>query len=835
MKAHTYFNYCLQIFILVLFLGFAIDSFAQETYKRGVGITPQKRLEWYWQSRLDANGETVNAMALNQKALKVAQKMTMPADGGERGFSGNWTFAGPATLLPNYYSGIGRVNRIAFHPTDTAIIYAATAGGGLWMTPNHGTVWYPLSDHISVNNLQGIVVNAIDPDILYILTGDGETSGKGNLDFQKSSVGVLKSVDAGMTWSTTGLSWGEQEQVSGWDLITSPDDPELLIVCSSEGLFVSTSGGDEWEKTYTRGIYTACFKPDDPNILYAAGSEYLYFSTDAGGTWEDSIQVPLFEGNKGRMRLAISADNPDLIYVIAGPGSDTFATFRGLFVYDVQNDTLIQVSNSPNLTVLDETGEGDQSWYDLALVADPEEANRIMMGAVHMHRSIDGGMTWFEIPKNGSNTYHDDVHFLIVHPITGSLYAGTDGGIYYSPDFGDHWTYISEFMSVTQYYRIAVSQQDPYITIGGMQDNGTNMKTANHTEFTKIYNKDGMDCAIHPLDDDLMIYSSQDGEFAISFNGGTSEDSLINVKSLPGVKSSWVTPVAWDPNNADKIWVGYRPIYYSTDMGQTFNPIADTIGGRMIMHVGTNNSNRIYASDVYQVNGNNSVRLWSSDDGGEYWYPCHDAYTFPDSNLLITGLTTNPDNSAQVWISVGGWNADQKVYRSLDGGVTWSNMTGNLPNTPVNAIIYHDTDGSPGDAVYIGTDIGVFYRNNDLGNWKFFSNSLPRVEVSDLEISYVAGKLRIGTYGRGIWQSDLFSGCQGQLSLNEFNQFTGFSYEFQANQQIQAQGVIIDGEGSEVRYRAGNLILLKQDFRALTSKGAFFKASIGPCGAVIDE
>lgn len=823
------------LFTILIICSITTECFTQETYKRGVGITPRKRLEWYWHSRLDADGQTVNAAALNQKAAKVAEKMTMPADPGQRSFSGDWTFAGPATLLPNYYSGIGRVNRIAFHPTDTAIIYAATAGGGLWMTPNHGTVWYPMSDYITVNNISGIVVNAEDPDILYILTGDGATGGAGNLGFQKSSVGVLKSLDGGGTWSTTGLSWGEQERIVGFDLVGSPVDSDHLLTCASDGIYVTTTGGAEWVKTYARQIYSARFKPEEPNVVYAVGRDFLYRSSDAGETWEDSIQVPLIEGRRGRMTLDISPNDPNLIYVIAGPGSDSLATFRGLFMYDEGNDTLMQMSNSPNLTVLDESGPGDQSWYDLSLVVDPENANRLMMGAVHMHRSQDGGVTWFEIPKDEENTYHDDVHFLIVHPITGSLYAGTDGGIYYSPDFGDHWTYISEYMSATQYYRIAVSQQDPYITIGGMQDNGTNMKTANHTEFTKIYNKDGMDCAIHPLDDDLMIYSSQNGEFALSVDGGMSEDSLINVKSLPGVQASWVTPIAWDPNNPNNIWIGYRPLYFSNDMGQTFQPIADTIGGRMIMHIGTNNPDRLYASDVYRVNGNNSVRLWTSDDGGDSWVACHDANTFPDSNLIITGLTTNPDNSAQVWISVGGWNADQKVYRSLDGGFTWSNMTGNLPNTPVNAIIYHATGGVPGDAVYIGTDIGVFYRNNNLGNWKYYSNRLPKVEVSDLEISYVANKLRIGTYGRGIWESDLFSGCQGQIVLNEFNQFTGVSYEFQANQFIQAQGVIIDGEGSEVRYRAGNMILLKEDFRALSGKGAFFKASIGPCGAVIDE
>jgi photosystem II stability/assembly factor-like uncharacterized protein len=834
MKPNRYFQQLKWAFAAILLLNVYAESLAQETYKRGVGITPRKRLEWYWQSRMDSNGQPVNAMALNQKAAKIAEKMTMPVDEEQRSFSGDWSFAGPATLLPNYYSGIGRVNRIAFHPTDTAIIYAATAGGGLWMTPNHGTVWYPLSDYITVSNLTGIVVNAADSDILYILTGDGETGGEGNLSLQKTSIGVLRSMDGGGTWSTTGLSWGEQERVSGFDLIGSPNDPEHLIACTSKGLFVSPNGGDAWERTYTRGIYSAMFKPENPDVLYAVGSEYLYRSMDAGETWVDSVQVPLFEGKKGRMRMDISADDPNKIYVIAGPGSDSTATFRGMFVYDEQNDTLMQISNSPNLTVLDENGGGDQSNYDLALAVDPENANRMMMGAVHMHRSLDGGLTWFDIPKNEANTYHDDVHYLVVHPITGSLYAGTDGGIYYSPDFGDHWTYISEYMSATQYYRIAVSQQDPYITIGGMQDNGTNMKTANNTEFTKVYGKDGMDCAIHPLDDDLMIFSSQDGEFALSLDGGTSSDSLINVKSLPGVQSSWVTPIVWDPNNPDNIWVGYRPIYYSNDMGQTFQPIADTIGGRMIMHIGTNNPDRLYASDVYKLNGGNLVRLWSSDDGGDTWYPCHNANTFPDSNLIITGLTTNPDNSAQVWICVGGWNADQKVYRSLDGGVTWSNMTGNLPNTPVHSIIYHDTGGVPADAVYIGTDIGVFYRNNALGDWKYYSNRLPRVEVTDLEISYAANQLRVGTYGRGIWQSDLFSGCQNQISLNEFNQFTGVTYEFQANQLIQAQGVIIDGEGSEVRYRSGNYILLKQDFRALSGKGAYFKASIGPCGAVID-
>ena len=201
---------------------------------------------------------------------------------------------------------------------------------------------------------------------------------------------------------------------------------------------------------------------------------------------------------------------------------------------------------------------------------------------------------------------------------------------------------------------------------------------------------------------------------------------------------------------------------------------------------------------------------------------------------MVTALTTNPDDAGEVWITLGGWTAGEKVYRSLNGGVSWSNMSGTLPNVPVNAIIYQDTNNNPDEAVYIGTDIGVFYRDASLSDWTYYSNGLPVVEVSDLEISYADDKLVAGTYGRGIWETDLFSACPNNYILDEFQQFTSLSYFFQAADSIRST-VEIDGFGSVVIYRAGDHVTLADGFIATAANQAFFKAVTGACDGGIES
>ena len=823
-----------RLFMIFGLIGFAYLAIAQESNIQEIRkyhsqrnsladgskqvSKPLERMLHYYDTRTDRNGKLVNGDMFRWKAMQKIKARFESAE--QRSYSGDWDFIGPA--YHDGYTGIGRVNRLAFHPTDENIIYAATAGGGLWYTPNHGIVWYPMTESLPVNNLSGVAVNYNDPDEMYILTGDGDgcCGGARRYELRKPSIGVLKSTDGGYIWQPTGLVFDEKTVVWSNDLKMHPTIPNILFASTNSGLYRTINGGDDWFEILNEPINEIEFKVGQPSTIFAVDDNNFYRSTNLGITWPDTIPIPAFDGDEERMAITTCLSNPEAIYLIASPGEDTL--HRGLYFSSNGGDAFSEVSDTPNVVQ-------NQANYDLCITCNPGDQNDVLIGAVSIWKSENAGVGF--APTGGT---HADIHELISNPLNDRLYAATDGGVYFSEDFGDSWTFISEWLRITQYYKIAVSHQDGDVVIGGSQDNGTHRNENGDAVMDRIYGKDGMDCAIHPLNDDLMIVSAQDGEFRISTDGGDTNDSLVHQSSLPSsVESIWVTPVAWDPNNANHIMLGYQPIYRATD-GATFTAIADTISGRRILHIG-GTGNRVYAGDKYAVNDSTeSFHLWSSQDDGASWFPCYSQPTFPDTTLIVSSLTTNPDNAAEVWITLGGWTAGEKVYRSADAGVSWSNMSGSLPNIPVNAIIYQDTDNNPDDAVYIGTDLGVFYRDDNLGDWTYYSNGLPVVEVADLEISYADNTLVAGTHGRGIWESDLFSSCPNSYVLDEFQQFTTLSYFFQAADSIRST-VLIDGFGSSVIYRAGDHVTLADGFRATADNQAFFKAVYGPCDGGIES
>ncbi len=253
--------------------------------------------------------------------------------------------------------------------------------------------------------------------------------------------------------------------------------------------------------------------------------------------------------------------------------------------------------------------------------------------------------------------------------------------------------------------------------------------------------------------------------------------------------------------------------------------------GRAAMAQGTSNSSRFYAAGGSDINNmrtlrrsdniNDATPTWATVSGNTGWP------TGLVENTQITGLAVNPRNSNEIWVTFSGYNAGNKVFRSTDAGATWTNLSGALPNLPVHVIKFQDQGANNGNyQVYIGTDIGVFYRSQSLTNWAFFSNGLPRVMVTDLELN--GTYIYAGTYGRGIWRSDPFEACSANDS---------YSLTYDDERVFQASGTIVSTStmagtiSTNVHMRAGNYVQLNPGFHA--QAGAVFKATIGPCNAVL--
>ncbi|MCD4731532.1 MAG: hypothetical protein K8R74_13090, partial [Bacteroidales bacterium] len=476
-------------------------------------------------------------------------------------------------------------------------------------------------------------------------------------------------------------------------------------------------------------------------------------------------------------------------------------------------------ANSPNLLGYEILGtdEKHQTTYDLAITVSRTNEDLLMTGGINTWISGNAGVTWFitswwTTTGNTIGYTHADIHALEINPLNDILYCGSDGGIFFSVDFGNNWIDITSGLSATQFYRIAGHESDPDLFIGGTQDNGTNKWTGG-SSFLHILGADGMDCIIHPVNPSIMYYTSQNGSLNLSVDGG---DNRYDI-TPGGVVGAWITPIMMDPVNNGIIYGGYNDVVKSTDGGINWTNMG--VDGRGAMAMGTSNINRIYASFENTI--------WRSNDGCANW----DDKSIGLPGYHITFIAVDPDNSLNIFVTLAGFHGGEKVYHSYTGGTSWFNITGSLPNIIVNCIAFEDRNGDPSDATYIGTDVGIFYRNSSLGDWIPFSNWLPTVPVFDLEINEPNGLMTAGTYGRGLWRSPTYSWCNSSWTLTGSSTF-GYNY-YQASEFINSTRIYNKGVGQESYYKAGAQIKLNPGFQV--SSGSKFKAWIGPCGAGIPE
>ncbi len=797
-----------------------------------------KRLEWYYSTRLGKDGKLVNLQQMKQVALQKASRLKNNIISQPQQVSGGWALVGPTSITGN--EGIGRVNRLGFLNSDANTIYAATAGGGLWKTTTGGTSWQPLTDGLPNSNLSGVAVNQSNPNILYILTGDGDGGGPGNgISTGKYSTGVLKSTDGGNAWNYTGLKWNETDNYLGYKLIMHPSDFNVLLVGTSNGIFRTANGGSTWisvlnfENAY---IYDIEFMPNNGQVVYAgAYGGKFYKSTDGGITWALKHTVPGIYAN--RVSISVTPANSSNVYFLVANNSGQTYTFNGIYYSNNMGETGSWVqgaSTLPNVFSGDGTALiGRQESYDHSMAVSPINQNKLITGGISIFVSTNGGNSVSYIDNDLAN-YHVDIHDLVYGPSGNVLYAATDGGIYKSTNDGLNWISLINNLAITQYYRISVSNANSSHILGGAQDNGSHLRTTNTSVFEQTGGKDGADNAISASNSNIMYEGSTRGPFRYSNDNGQSFGSEFVTPTILSANYSitadafWITNIQVSPINHHIIFLGYMPVVKGSFNGSswTFSAIGikplDTVSGKTVLNVAPSNASVIYAGDN---NYNGLQKLWRTINGGTSWQ----ILVVPYSVQPFTRLTINPVDPNEIWLTYGGFSAGSKVFHSENGGTIWNPYTGSLPNVPINCIVYDDNNGRPDDALYIGTDIGVFYRDNTLGDWIPFSNGLPVVEVTDLEISKSSGLLRAGTYGRGIWQTSLYT---SNCLVNE--NFTTNSHPpsepaFVSVTNTITSTAIIKGVGANIQYKAGNGVILNPGFRIDGSIGAKFIAYTGPC------
>ena len=724
--------------------------------EKGQGFKQFKRWEWYWEPRILPDG-TFPASSITWDNYQ-AYLDTHPETEARTISSPNWTFKGPSTT-PGGYNGLGRVNCMGFHPTNANTFWVGTPAGGLWKTTNGGNTWTTNTDNLPVLGVSDIVIDPDNPSIMYIATGDGDL-GSLFLNGDTKSIGVLKSTNGGTSWNTTGLNWSVTSEKLIRRLIINPNNTQILIAAASDGIWRTTNGGNTWTNVRAGYFMDLEFNPVDPNIVYAStytawnGGAQIYRSINSGASWSAVLTLP----DVIRINLAVSLNYPELVDAVC---ANTEAGLAGLWYSSDSGESFSQYffgTNDNNLlhNSYNASGAGGQGNYDLAYAINPNNANDIWLGGVNTWNSTDGGSFFYLktmwTPYEGQNpdqvpVVHADKHFIAFHPnVNGTMFDCNDGGIYKTTNGGTSWTDLSNGLQISQIYKIGVSQTISNNIICGLQDNGS--REIYNGDWYEQTGGDGMECIIDYEDADTEYASYANGVIYRTFDFWENQTTIS--ENIPGGQpnGAWVTPFVIHPTNHNTLYAGYNKLYKTTNQGDSWTAISPVLTGDLLRNVAVapSNPNTIYVS-TYDT-------LYLTTNGGTNWY----FVPVGIPNAKISYIAVDPSDAQRVYITLSGYSDGNKVFVSPDNGVNWINYSGSLPNVPVNCITYQK---GTNEGLYVGTDVGVFYTDGTLADWVPYQTGLPNLVVTELEISYNDNKLWAATFGRGLWNADLYSNGVG--------------------------------------------------------------------------
>lgn len=786
---------------------FSVQQAMNEYFKRyptAKGFKQWKRKEWFLEPRLYPHGDRENLTMKTLDAYLDLKKQQ--AEDGERATHGAWTFIGPNSCS----HGLGRLNAIALNPANPSIFYVGSANGGVWKTTNGGSSWSNVSPDLPLLAVADIKLSPSNPDVLYLLTGDGDpdpSEGNAHLQDEVSSIGILRSADGGATWQPTNFSFEHPSVVVPTKLLIHPSDVDVQFVVGNHGIYRTDDHWATWDLVRSQPTFDIEFKPGNPNIMFASGDNEIVKSVNNGVTWSFIFDSDFsIMSDATRVELAVAPNNADVIYALAGNWDDGLLAF---YQSESEGDNNTWTTQNQSTNVM-----GNFAHYCIGLVVDPNDHTDVFGGFQHISKSSNAGLTWLNIE---GGDVHVDIHDVAY--MHGALWVCSDGGLYKSIDEGFSWTELVSGLAITEIYRIAGTPQSNNLIFLGCQDNGTMKKSGTSTTFEHVNGGDGTSCQIDYANSNIVYASSQYGSFAKSISGGGS-GSFVDLEA-PGGEGPWISPLIIDPVDHNRIFIGNSSVYRSNDQGETWTYLDPPIFNDEIncLAQGTSNFHRLYVSA-----GPNLYRTDNAlENGAADW--SFISSELPD--LFITGIAVDPNHSNRVFITYSGYADGIKVYRSTNEGNSWTNISGNLPNVPVNCIEFYD-NGLDNDALYIGTDIGVFYRDDALSIWIYYSNSMPAVNVSDLYINYGFNTIVAGTFGRGLWRSPLYDGCADDISLtHSFGLPIGGVRYYSALDAITSNAIYKKELGTEIHYKAANAITLTTDFSA-GSKG-FFHGYIGAC------
>lgn len=692
-----------------------------------------------------------------------------------------WTPIGP--LGKEDLAGMGRINTVVFHPTDSNIWYICVGQGGLWKTTNAGESWVSISGDLPVLRTSSLAIDPSNPDVMYVALGDYAYLGH-NLQANENKrnshygLGVYKTADGGTTWNPTGLSF-EQLDFEGSliaKILIHRSDHSKILAVGQSGAYLSTNAGNTWQQIDSGLFWDLEQDPVNDNVLFATtgyvhsykiGHASIVRSNDFGQTWTRLNSGIPDSGVVQRIELAVSPSDNQYVYAVA---CDTSSGFYGFYRSENGGNSFTQVKdNTFEYNML--SGQfndqpGGQGRYDLAICVDRYDKNHVLIGGINMWHTTDGGSTFTPLTYWSLRYYdlsmHADIHDIIQYPYNRSYFACHDGGLsrtfkLYTEDTDSlvrrivktKWVNYTKGLNITSFYRLSINELNGNEKIAGAQDNST-VFTDGDT-FQNLSGGDGMESEF--IDAQNYRYtSSQNGRIYVYQVVDGKGKFYSNILPPNKEQGEWTTPMV-EANN--KLYVLYENLYsyvgrFGGGKHSAFNDPEDNYPRKgTALDMQKTNGKRIYLAKRGYNSAGIKNQIWTSDDQGNNWNDISDGLprTYYPSYIEMSQI--EPD---KVWICFSGFDSLNKVYYSENGGEDWTNITYDLPNIPANCIV-HQEDGT--DLIYIGTDNGIYYLKNGSTNWIYYSSTLPKVIINELEIDTSNRTLVAATFGRGLWEAGL--------------------------------------------------------------------------------
>ncbi len=756
-------RYTIAIFLSLL----CMASFAQQREKDDHA---RARDEWFYSQRAYPLGRIpplarVNAIAeirrIDAAARQRRQQLrTASLTDTVRGTldAATWTSIGPKpTDGGSTYVTAGRVNAIAIDPRDNNVVYIGAAEGGVWKTTDGGANWKPLTDDQPSLASGAIALDPSNPDIVYVGTGE-ENFAQDNY----YGAGILKSADGGNTWTQIpGPFLTGSTRATIGALAIHPSITQILLCSSNIGIYRSSDSAATWTRVLT-GIGTSVvFDPSNGDIAYAAigatggnSANGVYRSTDAGQTWQlipGSGANALPTANVGRIEIAIAPSTPTTIYVgIQNSSTANFGKLLGLFKTTDSGGTWNN-TNAPDIC-----SSPGQCWYDMTIRVHPRDPDIVFAfgsASSPRARSMDGGSTWQSLAAVGPNgvQIHVDNHYLALTSDGSKLYVANDGGMWSTTDVTNtpvNWTELNDTLAITQFYPgLSIHPANANIAYAGAQDNGTQRYSGN-VSWNNVTCGDGGNTAIDVSLPSIAYSACQDIAIRRTTNGGNNW-IVAQYGFNQQDRTQFISPLVIDPSNPQNLYFGTFRVYQTKDGAGKWIPISgDLTAGRAAIKtigVAPSDPNTVYAGTSDSriqvtndaLNGPNST--WTNRSVG-----------LPPR--VVTQVVVDPIDPATAYATFSGFvgttTTPGHVFKTTDSGQNWTDLSGNLPDIPVNTIV---VDPDIANALYIGTDAGVMVTTDAGATWSSLGNGMPKVVVHSLVLHRASRTLRAATHGRSVW------------------------------------------------------------------------------------